>query len=60
MKCQKCQQEMHKIGPFADVKPEGAPATKDDGVVEHQCTNEECENYEKRIPVRAGEESTNS
>ncbi len=55
MKCKKCQQEMHQIGPFANVKPEGAPSAKDDGIIQHQCTNEECENYEKHIPVRAGE-----
>lgn len=60
MKCKKCEQEMHQIVPFADVKPEGQSATKWDGITKYQCTNEECENYERMIEIRAGEEPTNS
>ena len=40
---------MHQMGPFADVKPEGQPAQKWDGVIEYQCTNSECENYEIKV-----------
>ena len=51
---------MHQIPNVADNKPEGQPSTKWDGITRYQCTNEGCENYEKFIEIRAGEESTNS
>ncbi|MFA5000774.1 MAG: hypothetical protein WC531_00895 [Candidatus Paceibacterota bacterium] len=40
---------MRQIGPFAQTKAEGEPAGKWDGVLDFQCVNPDCENYNKII-----------
>jgi len=57
MKCKKCNQEMHKIGPFADYKPESKKSQKWDDCIEYECINEKCSEFKKIIRVPAGEET---
>lgn len=53
-KCDLCNEPMHQIGPFADLKKEGEPASKWNGVTKYQCTNQACEKYEQIIEIPVG------
>ncbi len=53
VKCEKCNQPMRQIGPFAKVKPEGQPSEKWDGNLDFECRNDNCKNLGKIITVNA-------
>gem|GEM_PF-6831047 len=44
---------MHQIGPFAELKKEGEPSSKWDGIIKYQCINQDCEKYEQIIEIPA-------
>ncbi len=49
---------MHRIGPFAERKEEGAPAVKSDGSYEYECVNDQCSEHKKLVTISAEEEAT--
>lgn len=52
IECKKCNSLMYQIGPFATLKPEGQPTEKWDGLIDFECTNQECENVGKIIKLK--------
>lgn len=52
VECEKCNNLMHQIGPFATLKSEGQPTEKWDGLVDFECINKECENVGKIIKLK--------
>ena len=52
MNCEKCHKEMRKIGPFARIKSEGEPSYKWDGMLQYQCLNDYCEDYQIIVTVK--------
>ncbi|ETB64155.1 MAG: hypothetical protein O210_OD1C00001G0642 [Parcubacteria bacterium RAAC4_OD1_1] len=50
--CEKCNELMHQIGPFARKMEEGQSAHKWNGYFEFECTNGNCQNKGKIIKIK--------
>jgi len=51
--CERCDQLLRNIGPFAREKREGEPSVKFDGFYDYECINETCENQGKIIKLKS-------
>lgn len=49
--CEKCKKGMRRIGPFATIKPEGELSQKASDIMQYECVNEHCEQYNQSIEI---------
>jgi len=56
--CESCGKPMRKIGPFAQVKPEGEPAAKFDDIYRYECSTEECFAFNQVVEFNINAEAT--